>query len=1009
MNTPTREPVPRSGTTRWGRFDVWWPPALLSSGLPLFGLGYFLLSMLALSLSQQPGHLAPLWYANGLAVALLVYQPPRQWWVWLLIAALAHLAAHLVLGDGVGMAQGLPHLAVILLGSTLLQRYRLHLEAPDDPARLGWVMLLGVLLPGLLGAALDLLLLPNLGLAETLATGLIRFEGLVLGSVATLPLSLWLLERGGVGLAELFSIDELAVWLLVLVLAVLVPLWLPSPLLYLSVLLMVQALLRGFGSAAVGVWLVSVALGVSMANGAFQPPLTARWEAPLFYLSLLLTLLPPLLLAASVAARRQAMQRLSESEQRYRALYRHTPAMLHSIGPDGRLLSVSELWLKKLGYQEHEVLGRKSVDFLSPDSRRQALEQVLPRFEREGYCDHVPCQWLTRDGDTLDTLLTAILERDGDGNFVRSMAVMEDLTERNALATELAASELFEVTLRLIGDGVITTDAYGYIDLINPVAEAMLGCSRTEAHGQPLAQMLHLFDEHTGERLVDPVQRCLAEQRYVGLQQSVMLRSRDGQDYAIQHTVTPIQSRDDQVLGTVMVFQDVSVTRALSARMSHLAEHDALTDLPNRLLLQDRIAQCCQRGQREATRFAVMMLDLDHFKHINDTYGHTAGDTLLRVVADRLANTLRASDTVCRLGGDEFVILLADLPVGDDAADVAEKILREVARPVELAMAMVDLSVSLGIATFPEDGADPEVLMRHADTAMYRAKRDGRNGYCFFTRAMDDAATQRLALEQDLRTALVNGEFTLHFQPVINVERRQVVGAEALVRWQRPGGGLVAPGRFVPTAEESHLILPLGRWVMRQACEQHLEWRDHGFGLIRMSVNVSPIELEDPQFVSHLTELLGELDMDSSFLEIEITEATLMHEGAGALAVLHQIKSLGVRIAVDDFGAGYSSLSDLKRLPLDTIKIDASFVRPLADSPADREIVRAILTVGQGLGLRVIAEGVESPEQFNALHGLGCVEMQGHLLARAAPAAMWRKLVNAITMPGGLPRPGREE
>lgn len=989
-------------STRWSNQNPWWPPRSARQGLVLLGLGYFLCAGLAFYLQRQPGQSTSLWFANGLAITLLAFQPMRQWWAWLITAATASLAASLMFGDrtGASLVQVVPHLVEVALGCSLLQRYRVHLEAPQDPVQLWLTMLLGVIGPALVGATLGAVLVPAAWPQDQVSAWLAWFEGTVIGCAATLPLGLWLVQQGWRGFVELASPDQLVLWLVVLAAGVLVPMWLPFPFIYLSVILVVLALRRGFGSTAVGVLLVSVAVGVLVGSGVFRPPLSlnTHWQM-LFYLPLFLTLMPPLLLAAATDARREAMQRLSDNEGRFRALYRRTPAMMHSVGPDGRILSVSELWLKKLGYQEHEVLGRKLVDFLSADSRRHAQDHVQPRFDREGHCDNVPTQWLGQGGKTLDGLMSAIAERDVNGRLVRTMAVVEDVTERNRLAAELAASELFEVTLHSIADGVITTDARGYIELINPVAEAMLGCTRAEARGQPFGQLVQIFDEISGDRIPDPVRRCLDEQRQFGLQENALLRARDGREFAIQDSVAPIRGKDGRMLGAVMVFQDVSESRAMTARMSHLSQHDPLTDLPNRMLLHDRIAQSCQRGQRDEIRFAVMMLDLDHFKRINDTLGHVAGDTLLRVVASRLSHALRASDTVCRLGGDEFVLLLGDMPVGDDAADVAEKILREVARPVELGSAVVDLSVSLGIATYPQDGSDPETLMRHADTAMYRAKREGRNRYRFFTRAMDDTAVQRLAMEQDLRMALERDEFTLHFQPVVDVLRARVVAAEALVRWQRPGSGLVTPAQFIPTAEESRLIRPLGRWVLRQACEQHLRWRDAGLDPVRMAVNVSPVELEDPLFVSNLTQLLAELGMDGVFLELEITEGTLMRENTDTLDVLRQIKALGVRIAVDDFGTGYTSLSHLKRLPIDTIKIDRSFVRELASTGPDHEIVKAILTVGQGLGLRVVAEGVETREQLDRLRDLGCVELQGYLLARPAPANLWRKLINAIVLP----------
>jgi diguanylate cyclase (GGDEF)-like protein len=522
---------------------------------------------------------------------------------------------------------------------------------------------------------------------------------------------------------------------------------------------------------------------------------------------------------------------------------------------------------------------------------------------------------------------------------------------------------------------------------MNPVAEQLVGRRLTEARGLAFSGVVQLFDQVTGAPLSSPIESCLRGTPIAGAPQSAVLRDPNGKEYGVQNSVAPIVGKERSLLGAVMVFQDVTEARALTQRLAYLAHHDSLTDLPNRVLFQDRVHQACQFGLRHRNCFAVVFMDLDHFKHVNDSLGHAVGDELLKTVARRLTGTLRGSDTVCRLGGDEFVMLLSEIGGADDVGEVAKKVLREVALPCTLEGTEVNVGISLGIAMFPDDGEDPDTLMKHADAAMYRSKREGRNRYQFFSKTVDHAASSRLSLEADMRRGLADGQFVAHYQPIIDAITGVPVAVEALARWDRPGHGPQSPLVFIAVAEESGLIVPLGESMLRSACEQLRGWRNTALGHLTIAVNVSPVQLADIDFVGVVSDILRSTGVGGEQLSFEITESTLMKDPTTTLNVLHQIRALGIRIAVDDFGTGYSSLSHLKRFPVNAVKIDRSFVRDLETDPDDRELAKAIVAMSRSLRLRVVAEGVETEGQASLLSAMGCTSLQGYLFARPADAA----------------------
>ena len=556
-----------------------------------------------------------------------------------------------------------------------------------------------------------------------------------------------------------------------------------------------------------------------------------------------------------------------------------------------------------------------------------------------------------------------------------------------------AEKERAVVTLNSIGDAVLCTDISGNITYLNLVAEAMTGWRRDEATGKPLAEVFRIIDGSTRKTVRDPMEMAVEENRTVGLTVNCILIRRDGLESAIEDSAAPIHDRAGRVIGAVIVFHDVSAARAMSVRMTHSAEHDIVTNLPNRLLLNDRISQSIALARRQNKALAVVFLDLDRFKNINDSLGHPVGDKLLQSVSRRLLASVRGSDTVSRQGGDEFAILLSEISHPEDAATSAKKILLSLGAAHSIAGRDLHVDGSIGISIYPGDGEDAETLIKNADTAMYHAKENGRNNFQFFKADMNRKAVERQTLEGSLRRALEREEFLLHFQPKVNLDSGDITGVEVLIRWQHPNRGLVPPAQFVPIAEDCGLILPIGRWVLRQACRQAHEWQEAGLPFKRISVNVSAVEFRAKTFLAEVSSSLNESGLEARYLDLELTESTLMHHAKSSAAILHSLKEIGVHLAVDDFGTGYSSLSYLQRFPIDILKIDKSFVHQISGNLEDAPIVGAIINMGKSLKQRVIAEGIETHQQLAFLQAQHCMEGQGYLFSRPLAAAQFADLL----------------
>ncbi|MEP6494913.1 MAG: EAL domain-containing protein [bacterium] len=605
---------------------------------------------------------------------------------------------------------------------------------------------------------------------------------------------------------------------------------------------------------------------------------------------------------------------------------------------------------------------------------------------------HVPLVVLTGQEDPLlaghalragaqDYLIKGQIDTRGLLRAMRYAVERKDMEE--ALFVE---KERAQVTLNCIAEAVACTDVAGNISFLNRVAETMTGWTWEEAAGRPIGDVLRMLDATTRNVVLNSVRDGDDTTASSPQLSNCLLVRRDGGEVPIEDSVAPIHDRSGQVTGTVVVFRDVSASRAIAVQMDHSAKHDFLTGLPNRMLLDDRIHQAITLAPRHMKSVAVLFLDLDGFKQINDSLGHAIGDKLLQSVAERLVECVRSSDTVSRHGGDEFVVLLSELERSDDATITVRRMLTAVAEPHVVDGQELHVTASIGVSVYPDDGTDAGSLIKNADTAMYQAKEGGRQGYRFFRPAMNAQAVKRQAIEDGLRHALERQEFELHYQPKINVRTGKITGVEALLRWTHPTEGPVRPAEFIHVAEEAGLIVSIGQWVLREACTQARAWTDAGLPPVTMAVNVSVMEFRDKKFLEGAFRILDETGFDPRLLELELTESVLMNRAESTGGVLQALRQRGVRITLDDFGTGYSSLGCLLKFPVDALKIDQSFIHQIFGIEDNTGIVTAVIDMARSLKLRVVAEGVESLEELAFLKAHHCEEAQGYYFNRPVPA-----------------------
>ncbi len=627
------------------------------------------------------------------------------------------------------------------------------------------------------------------------------------------------------------------------------------------------------------------------------------------------------------------------------------------------------------------IVGKTLLDF-SPPNQPSGESSIMSDATQsaKNFIDgnrRYEWQFSLPDGNIFwaEVLLTSVTL---DHEFL-SYAVLRDISARKATeSTLLMAAQVFENSR----DAIAITDREHRVLAVNHAFTDITGFPALDIVGAQLPAL------RTGEHEPNFYQQIweyvAANDHWEG---EVWSERKSGDEYPVWVALTAIRNADDQVINYMVILSDYTDRKKVEEHTRHLAEHDFLTDLPNRMLFLDRLHQALAVARRKQTKVAVMFLDLDRFKGINDSFGHHVGDAVLKEVAARLTGCVRGVDTVSRQGGDEFVVILADIGGADQAAHVAGSVMQAVAQPVQYdADLKISLSVSIGISLYPTDGDDVDTLLKHADVAMYHAKQNGRNGFSFFNAEMNAHVMERVEMENSLRQALANQEFELAYQPEINIASGLTIGVEALLRWRHPQRGLLLPAQFIGVAEECGLMVPIGDWVLRQACVQAAAWRDAGFPVV-MAVNLSTVQFLHDHLVDSVDAALAASGLEPALLDLEITEDVIMSGNEKAAAAVVALRARGIQLTIDDFGTGFSSLSYLRRFSLTKLKIDRSFIDDITRKPADAAIILAIIAVARSLKLRVIAEGVETAEQLRFLQQHGCDEYQGNYasMAMASP------------------------
>ncbi|RTZ75878.1 MAG: bifunctional diguanylate cyclase/phosphodiesterase [Gammaproteobacteria bacterium] len=690
--------------------------------------------------------------------------------------------------------------------------------------------------------------------------------------------------------------------------------------------------------------------------------------------------------ARDISEFREKEERLAQAAAEWTMAMDQFDTAIYLLDMDRRLLRANKAFYEFIGTTPEEAIGRPIVDLVHPEGE----EQPCPVCQaQEAHRDTTIV--LEADdpnnpaGRPLEVRLKIL--RDESGQGVGMLMSLEDLSRTRKIEERLRlAASVFENT----DEGVVITDAHGDIVEVNRAFTEIMGYSREEVIGRNPRMWRSGRHEESFYRDMWHALRKVG--RWRG---EVWNRRKNGEVFPEWLTISSVTDANGALTHFVGVFSDISQIKHSQEQLDYLAHHDALTGLPNRLLLNERLEQAIRHAHRHRSQMALLFVDLDRFKHINDSLGHPAGDQLLRLVAEKFVEVVRQDDTVARIGGDEFVLLLEEMDHAEDVIAVVEKLMGVFATPFHLDGQDVRMTASLGISLYPRDGTDPATLMRNADAAMYRAKEAGRDTFQFYKEELTRNAFERVQLENNLQLAMERGELHLLYQPQVNLHTGKIVGAEALLRWQHPELGMIPPSRFIPIAEESGQILAIGSWVLKHACLQARSWLDQGLAFGRIAVNVAGPQIRRGGLVEQVKEALDESGLEATYLELEVTEGFIMQQAEFAIEQLDELRRMGVTLAIDDFGTGYSSLGYLKKLPIHKIKIDRSFVRDIPDDPNDMAIADTIIAMGSSLGLSVIAEGVETEAQASFLRSAGCAEAQGYLFGYPMEPGAWPALFEA--------------
>jgi len=686
--------------------------------------------------------------------------------------------------------------------------------------------------------------------------------------------------------------------------------------------------------------------------------------------------------------RRRAEAEQSAVEARYRMILETIEDPYYEVDLHGSIVLCNGAFSRLVGYTKDELRGQNYREIQAPETAERVFK-VFNHVYRTGAGTRFDWDMRHKAGHTVVGEGSVQLVRDGAGNPVGFCGILRDVTERRKMEQALRESEArFRALTNLSSDWYWEQDAeLRYTRMENRHATSS-AVQRTFIGHRPWETALEIhapggWDTHRALLLEHKPFRDVIMFRHLA----------NDMPYYISVSGEPIFDQDQRFVGYRGVSREITDQKMAEARIQHLATHDSLTGLPNRAMFNQLLSHALTSARRNGRQFAVLFIDLDRFKFINDTLGHVAGDQLLQEITERFKKALRASDVIARLGGDEFVVLVEDLKDADKVRTVARKLLSAAIKPVLLLGRECRVTASIGVAQYPQDGADEQTLMKNADIAMYFAKSEGKNNFQFYSSEITSQSLERLTLENNLRHALENGELKLHYQAKRDLSSGAITGVEALLRWDNPELGSVSPAQFIPAAEETGLIIPIGKWVLRTACLQNVAWQKQGLPPICMAVNLSVRQFGDEHLLTDLSEILAETGMAPELLELEITEGMVIQNPAQAVRLLSDIKRLGVRLAIDDFGTGYSSLGQLKNFPIDTLKVDRSFIRDLATNTEDKAITEAIIAMGKTLSLTVVAEGVETGEQEEFLRAHACDEMQGYYFSRPIPGDQFADLL----------------
>ncbi|MBI5460606.1 MAG: EAL domain-containing protein [Gammaproteobacteria bacterium] len=693
-------------------------------------------------------------------------------------------------------------------------------------------------------------------------------------------------------------------------------------------------------------------------------------------------------IARDITARTQAERALLESQQRTLQYLNIAGVMLVALDSEGRVQLVNRKGCEMLGAAEADILGQDWFENFLPECIREDIREAFSQLIKGNIApvEYLENAILTRGGEERIVAWHNAILRDESGRINGVLSSGEDITERKRAEAQVSlAAKVFEQS----GEGILITDAQRNIIMVNQAFTAISGYSEAEVLGRNPRLLSSGRHDST---FYKAMWEAISTQGH--WQGEVWNRRKDGSLYPELLSIMRVLDTNGEITHYIGISNDITQRKAAQEHIQRLAHFDPLTGLPNRVLLNDRICHDLRTAQRSRTQLTVMFVDLDHFKNVNDSLGHRIGDELLVAVALRLKTAVREVDTVSRQGGDEFILILPNTDA-DGAAHVAEKLLTTIAQSYQIENYELTVTLSIGIALYPGDGTDFEVLSKCADAAMYRAKHDGRNNYRFFTAEMQARSTHNLKMENALRRALERDQLQLHYQPQIALHDGSIVGVEALLRWRHPELGMVAPAVFIPIAEESGQILQIGEWALRSAVRQMKTWLDGGLAPMTMAVNLSAVQFRHPHLPELVTQILEEVTLAPHYLELELTEGVAMEDAPAAIAVMDRLHERGIRMSIDDFGTGYSSLSYLKRFKVHRLKIDQSFVREIGADAEDRAIVVAIIGLANSLGLKTIAEGVETAEQLAFLREQGCNEVQGYYFSKPLPAEQFEAFVRA--------------